>query len=60
MLAALVGILMIGGSGWLLWALLPREGVLNRYATMPVLESLLPLAIVGGFAVGLSLILLAH
>jgi hypothetical protein len=60
MLPALVGIAIIVASATLLWWLLPRNGVLNRLATAPVLESVLPLSIVGGFAVGLCLVVLAH
>ena len=45
------------GAGRALWFMVPKDGRINRLATMPVLESVIPLAIVGGFAVGLGFIL---
>jgi hypothetical protein len=60
MLAALIGIAIVAASAALLWLLLPKNGVLNRWATAPILESVLPLTIVGGFAIGLCLVALAH
>jgi hypothetical protein len=55
----LSGLLMMGAAGLLFWWLLPKGGTLNRWATMPVIESALPIMIVAGFAVCLCLIVIA-
>jgi hypothetical protein len=56
MLLAVLGLLLFAGAVALFWALLPSRGQVNRWATMPILESVLPLLIIGGGAIGLSLI----
>jgi uncharacterized membrane protein len=52
-----IGIVILAGSIALFWWLLPTEGKISRWATMPVLESALPLTVVGGIAIGISLML---
>jgi len=52
----IVGIVFIAASVGVLWRLLPTEGRLHRLATTSVLESIIPLAIVAAFAIGLALI----
>lgn len=56
MIRIIVGLLIVVGSIGLLWVMLPTNGKLSRLATTPILESILPLVIVSGFAVGLALI----
>jgi hypothetical protein len=53
---ALAGIVFLAASAAAFWRLLPADGRVHRLATMPVIESLLPLAIVGGFAIGVALV----
>ena len=52
----IVGIVFIAASVGALWRLLPSEGRLHPLATAPVLESVIPICIVGGFAIGMALI----
>jgi hypothetical protein len=56
MILLVVGIAMVTGAIGLLWVMLPKDGQPHRLATAPVLESVIPLTIVTGFAVGLALI----
>jgi hypothetical protein len=55
-MVAIIGILFIVVSCGALWRLLPTEGKVHRLATMPFLESIIPICIVGGFAVGAALV----
>lgn len=57
MMLVFVGFIVIGAAVALLWWLLPSDGKVNRWAAMPVLESVFPLSIVAGLAVGLALML---
>jgi hypothetical protein len=56
-MVALVGIVFIIASGTALWRLLPTDGKRHRLATAPFLESIIPIGIVAGFAVGVALVL---
>ena len=53
----LIGLVLFAGAAALFWYLLPTEGRLHPLATAPVLESLLPIAIIVGFAAGLAMML---
>jgi len=53
---ALVGLMFIAASVVVLWRLLPTEGKVHRLATAPFLESIIPICIVAGFAVGVALV----
>jgi hypothetical protein len=56
MILVLIGIAMLAAAIALLWVMLPKDGQLHRLATAPVLESVIPLTIVTGIAIGLALI----
>jgi hypothetical protein len=57
MIAILLGLIVLAGAGAGFWVLQPREGVVHPLVVMPVLESLVPLGIVAGFALGAAMIL---
>jgi hypothetical protein len=52
---SILGLAISGSAIWMFWALLPRQGTPHRLATLPVLESILPLTIVGGLAIGVAM-----
>jgi len=53
----LVGLLLIAASAAALWAMLPRAGRLAWAATAPVLQDVIPIGIVAGFATGLIFVI---
>lgn len=55
-MTAIIGFIVTAASGGLLWRMLPSDGKLHRLATMPILDSMIPVGIVGGLAVGVSLL----
>jgi hypothetical protein len=55
-MAAIAGVLVLIGSGGVLWLLLPRNGKMHRLATAPYLEIVIPLLLVTSIPVGLGLI----
>ena len=55
-MTAIVGIVFIVASCAVFWRLLPTNGKLHRLATAPFLESIIPISIVAGFAIGVALI----
>jgi len=52
---SLFGLVILGGAIAALRYMLPRNGVTVRAATMPVLESVIPIGIIAGIAVGIAL-----
>lgn len=56
-MVVIVGLFFVAASGALLWRLLPVDGKIHRLAQAPFLESIIPIGIVSGFAVGVALIL---
>jgi hypothetical protein len=54
---AILGIAIAGVSAWTFWYLLPRDGKVSWIVTAPVLESILPLGLIGGFALGVAMIM---
>jgi len=52
----LVGFAFIAVSAAGFWRMLPTDGKVHRLATVLFLESLLPLMIVAGFAIGAALV----
>ena len=52
-----VGFLLIAGSAAALRVMLPKDGKVLWAATAPVLESVIPIGIVTGFATGLIFLL---
>lgn len=55
-MTAIVGFIVTGASGGLLWRMLPKNGKPHRFATAPILDSIIPVGIIGGLAVGVSLL----
>jgi hypothetical protein len=49
------GPILIAAAAALLWYMRPKDGRPHRWATAPVLQALIPLAIVGIFATGVIL-----
>ncbi len=56
MLSIISGIVVAGGGGAGLWYMMPRGGVIHPLAKKPLLDSLIPIAIVAALAVGVALI----
>jgi hypothetical protein len=52
-----VGLVLFAASAAALRAMLPKEGKVVWAATAPVLESVIPIAIVAGFSVGAIFVL---
>ncbi len=48
--------LVVGGGGASLWHFMPSNRQVHRLARAPLLDSLIPIAIVGSLAVGVALI----
>jgi hypothetical protein len=53
---AIIGLLFIVASAAAFWRLLPTDGKIHRLATTSFLESIIPICIVAGFAIGAALI----
>jgi hypothetical protein len=53
-MTALIGVVMLAASVGALWFMLPKGDKLNPLATMPFVESLIPLGIVSGLALGIT------
>jgi len=56
MISVISGLIVASGGGAGLWYLMPRNGEPHHLARTPVLDSLLPIAIVAAFAIGVALI----
>jgi hypothetical protein len=56
MYSIISGLVVSGAGGAGLWILMPRNGQPHRLARTPMLDSLLPIAIVAALAVGVALI----
>ena len=57
LIGVLIGVLIVAASIAAFLALLPKDGKVHRLATAPILESIIPLGIVAGLAVGTALTL---
>jgi hypothetical protein len=53
---SLAGLVILAAAIAGLWFMLPRNGVVVRAATMPFVESLIPIGIISGIACGIALI----
>jgi uncharacterized membrane protein YedE/YeeE len=53
----ILGALLIGFSAWSFWRLLPRDGKVHWVVTAPYLESFLPLMIISGFSIGITMVM---
>jgi len=56
MLLLLGGVVLFAAAITLLWYFKPREGRVNRWVTMPVLQSTIPITITSAAALGLAMI----
>jgi hypothetical protein len=56
MLSILSGVVVAGAGGAGLWYFIPRNGVPHPLTKTPFLDSMIPIAILVAFAVGVSLI----
>jgi hypothetical protein len=56
MLSIISGIAVFGGGGAGLWYFRPTNGKPHRLTVTPLLDSLIPIAIVTAFAIGIALI----
>jgi hypothetical protein len=56
MLLVLSGLVLFAAAVAMLWRFKPREGQVNRWVTMPILQSTIPITITAGAALGLAMI----
>ncbi len=56
MISVFFGIVLVAASGAFLIYCRPRNGAVMPAATMPVLETLIPLAVVSGLALGSAMV----
>jgi hypothetical protein len=56
MLSVLSGLAVTGGAGAAVWYLKPRNGQVHPLAVAPVLEWLIPIAIVSALSLGIALV----
>jgi hypothetical protein len=56
MLSILSGLVVAGSGGVGLWYFMPRNGQVHRLAKVPLVDSFIPIAIVGALAVGVALV----
>lgn len=59
MMLAFVGLILTAVSAVGFWQMLPKNGNVHRLATVPVLDSLIPLGIISGFALGVGALVAA-
>lgn len=57
MASFVVGLVVTAASGAALWYFMPKNGVVSRYMTMPFVQTLVPIGITSGFAIGVTLML---
>ncbi len=56
MLSIISGAIVAGGGGGGLWYFMPNKGQPHRLTVIPLLDSLIPIAIVTALAIGVALI----
>ncbi len=56
MISIISGAIVAGGGGAGLWYFMPHNGKPHRLTKMPLLDSLIPIAIVTALAIGVALI----
>jgi hypothetical protein len=54
-LEATAGVILVLASAAALWFFLPKRGQSNALLRLPLMQSLVPLAIVTGFALGVTM-----
>jgi len=57
MYAIISGLVVSGAGGAGLWYMMPHDGQPHPLAKKPLLDSLIPIAIVSAFAIGVALII---
>jgi hypothetical protein len=57
MMSIISGVVVLGAGGGGLWLMIPRNGVPHPLARKPLLDSLIPIAIVAALAVGVALVI---
>ena len=57
MLSIISGVVVIGAAAGGLWYAKPRNGQVQWFAEAPVLEWLIPIAILGTVAIGIGLVI---
>ncbi len=55
----ILGLLITCVSAGTFWYLLPKNGQVHRIVTMPGLDQLLPVSLVSGFAIGVTMFISA-
>lgn len=56
MISLISGIVVTGAGGAGLWYFMPHAGVVHPLARKPLLDSIIPIAIVSALAIGVALI----
>ncbi len=57
MLSIISGAIVAGGGGVGLWYFMPSNGQVHPFAKQPLLDSLIPIAIVTALAIGTAMII---
>ncbi len=57
MLSILSGLIVTGAGATGLWYAMPRNGEVRAFAKKPIVNSLVPIAIVSALAIGIALII---
>lgn len=55
----ILGLLITGVSAGAFWYLLPKNGEVHPIVTMPFLDQLLPVSLVSGLAIGITMFISA-
>lgn len=55
-MTAVLGVLLIAGTTALLFFMLPKQGRSHRLATAPVFQVAIPIAIITGYALGITFV----
>jgi hypothetical protein len=57
MILILAGLVMVAGAIAILWYFRPHNGVPARAATLPLMETLIPLSVTSGLALGVAMVI---
>jgi hypothetical protein len=56
MMISLLGVLLVAGSVGILWYFRPREGRPSPAAALPLMDTIIPLAVTAGLALGVAMV----
>lgn len=56
MISLVSGLVITGAGGAALWAMMPKNGTVHPLARKPLLDTLIPIAIITALAIGIALI----